>query len=217
MMSTSTTQHLRFPIRTVRLSDRSGATRSKTVTYFSDAQTRIELDSLWWVLRFGMGGFGSFLPEGRVGMSEENLVRAKLYPDGRLVEEMPDGTERPIEPRTDWDRFDSMTEEEIEANALSEAEWTEEDFANSRRVPSAQQIRRKLGMTQVEFSETFDIPLGTLRDWEQLPIVPDRAAGNFLIVIERFPQEVIEALAAYRPGWRATAEVKKKRPAKLAS
>jgi len=113
-----------------------------------------------------------------------------------------------------------MTEEEIEANALSDPDnppLTEEELAQSRRIPSAQQIRQKLGMTQVEFAETFDIPLGTLRDWEQLHIVPDRAAGNFLVVIERFPQEVIEALAAYRPGWSAAAEAKKKRPAKLAS
>ncbi len=72
-------------------------------------------------------------------------------------------------------------------------------------------------MTQVEFAETFDIPLGTLRDWEQLPIVPDRAPANFLIVIEQFPQEVIEALAGYRPGWAAKAEVREKQSRKLAS
>jgi hypothetical protein len=47
--------------------------------------------------------------------------------------------------------------------------------------------------------------------------VPDRAAGNFLIVIEQFPQEVIEALAAYRPGWTAVAEAREKRSKKLAS
>jgi putative transcriptional regulator len=151
---------------------------------------------------------------------EENTVYVKLYPDGRLVEEMPGGTERPVERRTDWESFDNMTEEEIEANVLSDPDnppLTEEEFAQSRRIPSAQQIRQKLGMTQVEFAETFDIPLGTLRDWEQLPIVPDRAAGNFLIVIERFPQEVIEALAGYRPGWSVAAEAKRKKSAKLAS
>jgi putative transcriptional regulator len=131
-------------------------------------------------------------------VSEENTVRARLYGDGTIVEVLPDGTERPFEDRSD-------------------PEWTEEDSANSRRVPSAQQIRKKLGMTQVEFAETFDIPLGTLRDWERLPIVPDRAAGNFLIVIERFPQEVIEALSGYRPGWTVAAEEKQKESAKLAS
>jgi putative transcriptional regulator len=161
--------------------------------------------------------FGSFQPGVQVDVSEENTVRARLYGDGTIVEVLPDGTERPFEDRTDWERLRNMTEEEIEANALSDPEWTEEDSANSRRVPSAQQIRKKLGMTQVEFAETFDIPLGTLRDWERLPIVPDRAAGNFLIVIERFPQEVIEALSGYRPGWTVAAEEEQKKSAKLAS
>lgn len=153
-------------------------------------------------------------------MREKDTVYATLYPDGRLVEEMPDGTERPIEDRTDWERFDNMTEEEIEANALSDPDnppLTEEELANSRRLPSARLIRQKLQMTQVEFAEAFDIPLGTLRDWEQLPIVPDRAASNYLIVIERFPQEVMEALSAYRPGWVARAEARAKLPKKLAS
>lgn len=153
-------------------------------------------------------------------MREENTTYVKLYPDGRLVEEMPDGTERLVERRTDWERLEKMTEEEIIANALSDPDnppLTEEDFANSRRLPDARQIRQKLGMTQVQFAEAFDIPLGTLRDWEQLPIVPDRAASNFLIVIERFPQEVIEALAGYRPGWSVAAEAKQKKSAKLAS
>lgn len=150
-------------------------------------------------------------------MREENTVYAKLYPDGRVVQEMPDGTERPFEDKTDWERLRNMTEEEIEANAHSDPEWTAEDFDNSRRLPDARQIRQKLGMTQIQFAETFDIPLGTLRDWEQLPIVPDRAAANFLIVIERFPQEVIEALDGYRPGWSVTVEAKQMKSAKLAS
>lgn len=153
-------------------------------------------------------------------MREKNTTYVKLYPDGRLVEEMSDGTERPVERRTDWERLEKMTEEEIAANAHSDPDnppLTEEDFAQMRRIPSARQIRQKLGMTQVEFAETFDIPLGTLRDWEQLPIVPDRAAANFLIVIERFPQEVSQALAGYRPGWNVAADTKQKKSAKIAS
>lgn len=152
-------------------------------------------------------------------MSEENTVRVRLYSDGTLID-LSTGKPYESDEKTDWERIRNMTEEEIEANALSDPDnppLTEEEFATSRRIPSAQQIRRKLGMTQVEFAETFDIPLGTLRDWEQLPIVPDRAAGNFLIVIEQFPQEVAEALAAYRPGWTAVAEAREKRSKKLAS
>lgn len=158
----------------------------------------------------------SSLLEQREETSEENLVRVRRLRDGTLIDL---STGKPYESpvKTDWARLDAMTEEEIEANALSDPEWTEEDSANARRVPIAQQIRKKLGMTQVEFAETFDIPLGTLRDWERLPIVPDRAASNYLIVIERFPQEVIAALAAYRPGWAAAKEAKANEQKKLAS
>ena len=50
-------------------------------------------------------------------------------------------------------------------------------------------------MSQVEFSKTFRIPLGTLRDWEQHRRDPDRAAQAYLEVIAREPDAVRRALA----------------------
>lgn len=41
------------------------------------------------------------------------------------------------------------------------------------------QFRASLRMTQKEFAEEFDIPLGTLRRWEQGVSTP-RASGSFL-------------------------------------
>ena len=46
-------------------------------------------------------------------MSESNIVRARVLPDGSIVQVMPDGSLTPIEDRTDWARLDAMTEEEI--------------------------------------------------------------------------------------------------------
>jgi putative transcriptional regulator len=103
----------------------------------------------------------------------------------------------------DWERFKNLTDDEIEANALSDPDnppLTDEELSRFRRVVDAQRVRRNLGMTQVEFAETFEIPLGTLRDWEQRPFFLNRAAASYLRVIEQNPQAVIEALAAYRPG-----------------
>jgi putative transcriptional regulator len=36
-----------------------------------------------------------------------------------------------------------------------------------KRVPRVKTLRRALGLTQEEFAARFEIPLGTLRDWEQ--------------------------------------------------
>lgn len=63
------------------------------------------------------------------------------------------------------------------------------------RVSLAKRIRWALRMSQVEFSKTFRIPLGTLRDWEQHRRDPDRAARAYLEVIAREPDAVRRALA----------------------
>lgn len=55
-------------------------------------------------------------------------------------------------------------------------------------------IRSKLGMTQVAFSQAFDIPLTTLRKWEQGIRKPERLARAFLKVLDKSPQTVIAAL-----------------------
>jgi hypothetical protein len=55
-------------------------------------------------------------------MSGENIVRVRSLPDGTTVQVMLDGSTRPyVSPtKTDWARLEAMTEEEIEANALSD-------------------------------------------------------------------------------------------------
>jgi putative transcriptional regulator len=55
-------------------------------------------------------------------------------------------------------------------------------------------IRRKTGLTQLEFSKTFDIPVSTLRKWEQGNRIPRGPAGALLRVIEQNPKAVMEAL-----------------------
>lgn len=61
--------------------------------------------------------------------------------------------------------------------------------------PRAFVIRRALKMTQEQFSETFQIPLGTLRDWEQGRVEPDQAARAYLKVIAVDPEATKAALA----------------------
>jgi len=130
-------------------------------------------------------------------MSDENMVRVRKGPDGKFVQIMPDGSTQPIEDRTDWARLDAMTEEEIEANALSDPDnppLTDEELSRMRRVPNPRQIRTRLNLTQEEFAERFFLPLGTIRDWEQGKKYPDSAARVLLRVIERNPEAVVRAL-----------------------
>ncbi|MBW3631954.1 MAG: helix-turn-helix domain-containing protein [Chloroflexi bacterium] len=91
-----------------------------------------------------------------------------------------------------------MTEEEIEANALSDPDnppLTPEELARMRRVPDPRRIRERLKLTQEQFAARFEVPLGTLRDWEQGVSYPDSAAKTLLRVIDKDPEAVINALA----------------------
>ena len=63
-----------------------------------------------------------------------------------------------------------------------------------RRVPQVKVLRRALGLTQEQFSELYQIPLGTLRDWEQGRSQPDLPTQAYLKVIARDPGAVTRAL-----------------------
>jgi len=92
---------------------------------------------------------------------------------------------------TDWERLDAMTDDEVIAAALSDPDaqpLTDEQLARMKRVSRVKVIRRRLGMTQQEFADAFDIPVGTLRDWEQHRSTPDAPARALLRAIEREPE-----------------------------
>lgn len=117
--------------------------------------------------------------------------------NGLNMQVMPDGTRRPIEDKTDWARLNAMTEEEIEAAAVADSDnppLTETELKKLRRVPNPKEIRKRLKMTQQQFAAQFELPLGTLRDWEQGTREPDSAAKSYLRVIAKNSQAVIQAL-----------------------
>ena len=97
----------------------------------------------------------------------------------------------------DWERFDGMSEAERHGAAVRDPDaqpLTPEDMTRMRRTPQTRVIRRALNLSQEEFSTRFQIPLGTLRDWEQGRKEPDAAARAYLRVIGRNPSAVTEAL-----------------------
>ena len=72
---------------------------------------------------------------------------------------------------------------------------TPEKVASLKRTPQVQIIRRVMGLSQESFAARFQIPIGTLRDWEQGRKEPDAAARAYLTVIGRNPDAVVAALS----------------------
>jgi putative transcriptional regulator len=121
--------------------------------------------------------------------------------DGTIVEVMSDASERPF-PDTPMRQ---MTEAEIAAAAAADPDarpMTREELTKTRRVPRVKTLRRALGLTQQEFAARYQIPLGTLRDWEQGRTEPDQPARAYLTVIAHDPEGVRRALRPKdrRPG-----------------
>jgi putative transcriptional regulator len=86
----------------------------------------------------------------------------------------------------------TRTAEELEE--LSETAMTAEEWASARRAPRIKIIRRALGLTLEQFSDTYRIPVGTLSDWEQGRSEPDAPARAFLEVIAHEPEVAAKAL-----------------------
>jgi len=117
---------------------------------------------------------------------------------GKYVELLPDGTTRPLKDKTDWARFDALTDEDIHKAALADPDaqpLTDAELKRMRRVAPVKRLRWKLGLSQAEFAQRFRIPVGTLRDWEQHRTEPDQAALAYLKVIEADADFVAQVVA----------------------
>lgn len=102
----------------------------------------------------------------------------------------------PVAPGS-WDP--PMTDAERHEAALSDPDnppMTDEQLARLRPVAEIKRLRLSLRLSQAEFARRFQIPLGTLRDWEQHRAEPDQATRAYLKVIARIPHDVMNALAS---------------------
>lgn len=107
----------------------------------------------------------------------------------------------PVTDETDWEAFDALTDEEVTAAALTDADnppLTTEDIAEMRRVPNVRAIREAQGLSQTAFAERYALPVGVVRDWEQGRYNPPAAAVTLLNVIKHRPSAVDEAIAEER-------------------
>ncbi len=98
-------------------------------------------------------------------------MRVRLKADGRLVEILPDGSERAIAA--------AVSPEETQA-------------AYARRVRAATRL------TQADFAASIGVPIETVRNWEQGKRMPRGPARALLKLIEQAPDLVFATLAPAR-------------------
>lgn len=87
-------------------------------------------------------------------------------------------------------RLDSLSDVEIEANALSDPDNPPQTPDQLRRMVLAREVRvtrEKLGLSQPEFAARFHIGPARLRDFEQARSEPDFIVRVFLRMIYEDP------------------------------
>lgn len=102
---------------------------------------------------------------------------------------------------TDMEKWKTMTTgfEGIKRGLLEAIDHAEGKTTQTRvyrpRPVDVKAIRKKIGLTQEQFSARFGISLPTLRHWERGDRSPHGPALVLLNVIERQPEAVMAALA----------------------
>ena len=102
--------------------------------------------------------------------------------DAAAVDSLPKG-------RIDTDRLDATTEADIAVQQLDDESAAMQDAAKFAR-----RVRRRLGLSQVEFSHRINVPIDTIRNWEQGKRSPTGAAKALLKVLDKAPGAALAAL-----------------------
>ena len=113
------------------------------------------------------------------------MLRVRLKADGRLVEILPDGSERAIasDPRS---------------IAMAAHQAARSVDARSLDATYARNVRGQTGLTQAAFAARIGVPVETVRNWEQGKRSPRGPARALLKVIEQAPDAAFALLAKAR-------------------
>jgi len=106
------------------------------------------------------------------------MMRVRLKADGRIVEILPDGSERELPPAG--------------ANGAN-------DHSDSGAAAYARGVRAQTRLTQAEFAARIGVPIETVRNWEQGKRSPRGPARALLKLIEKAPQVAFAVLATGKP------------------
>ena len=111
------------------------------------------------------------------------MLRVRLKADGRLVEVLLDGSERPISS----DPLAIATAAH-QAARLADAHLQDATYARN--------VRGRTGLTQCAFAARIGVPVETVRNWEQGKRSPRGPARALLKVIEEAPDAAFAVLGA---------------------
>lgn len=91
--------------------------------------------------------------------------------------------------RVDLARVDATTEQEINHQQAMDEQDARHDAARFAR-----RVRQRMGLTQAEFAERIEVPLDTIRHWEQGHSLPTGTAKALLKVLDQAPEAALIAL-----------------------
>jgi putative transcriptional regulator len=91
--------------------------------------------------------------------------------------------------RIDNARVDATTESDIQAHIAEDEKEAMLDAAKFVR-----RVRKRLGLSQTEFSERIEVSVETIRNWEQGRRYPTGAAKTLLKILDRVPEASLSAL-----------------------
>lgn len=91
--------------------------------------------------------------------------------------------------RIDERRVDATTEEDIARHQAQDDAAAARDAARFAR-----RVRRRLGLSQAQFSQQVGVSLDTIRNWEQGKRSPTGAAKALLTILDRVPEAAMAAL-----------------------
>ena len=94
------------------------------------------------------------------------MMRVRLKADGRIVEVLPDGSEKTVD--------------------------------HSDPAQFVRQVRARCGLTQAAFAEKIEVPIETVRNWEQGKRHPRGPARALLKLIDQAPDVAFATLGGRR-------------------
>jgi putative transcriptional regulator len=105
------------------------------------------------------------------------MMRVRLKADGRIVEILPDGTERDL----------TGTVTRAAAAAANET-------GDPGAAAYARGVRAQTKLTQAEFASRIGVPIETVRNWEQGKRSPRGPARALLKLVEKAPEVAFAVL-----------------------
>ena len=102
----------------------------------------------------------------------------------------PDDPQSLPEGRIDHALLDGSTEADLASQQRQDDAEAMRDMARFAR-----RVRRRLGLTQVEFARRIDVSHETVRNWEQGKRGPTGAARTLLRVLDKAPETALRVLS----------------------